>query len=191
MAARNKKAADGSDCDRFAAEELTEQAAAFIIRGSTDTARAFLEEALARETGSVRARVCKALAMIQAGDFAAALAMAEKVLEATPDCGTAHVARGYARGKMGDLEGARRDFGRGEECYPDDYRVPYNIACFWGEAGDEEECLRYLERALAIAPPNFSGAVARDPSFAGVRDKSWFRDIVARARERVASKPAP
>lgn len=185
-----KKSSVGANCDRFAAENLTEQAAAFLIRGSGDTARAFMEEALAREPGSTRARVCKALALIQAGDYGGALAMAEKVLAETPDCGTAFVARGYARGMMGDANGAEEDFRRGEECYPDDYRIPYNIACYWAEKGDEEKCRLYLERALAISPPNFAGATARDPSFAAVRDKPWFKDIIARARERVLQKPA-
>ena len=168
-----KAAGDGDEANR-----LSNHASAFMARGSAETAGAFSDEALAREPASVRANVCKALALVQAGDYKRGLEYAEKALALAPDCGTAYVARGYARGKAGDLEAAAADFARGSDLYPRDYRVFYNVACFWAERGDEEKCRAYLRRAFELAPNVVADTAPRDPCFKAVRTQPWFREIV-------------
>jgi len=178
-----KAESDEDPCAGLKADELSAHASAFLVRGRHDTAQAFTDEALAREPASVRALVCKALALMQKGDYAEAIEFAERALAVSPTCGTAFVARGCARGKMGDLHGAGADFEEGEALYPDDYRVPYNIACFWAEGGDEDRCREHLARARRLAPANFEETVARDLCFDPFRGRPWFAALFAAGGE--------
>ena len=127
------------------------------------------------------------LCLSQLGRAAEALAYAEKAVDFARDPGLACATLGLVLHRLGRGDDARTAFLRGLECTPDDYRVYYNFACYWAEAGDEEECRRYLALTLELAPASFGGNPAQDPDLARYSRREWFTELLAAHKTRAAT----
>lgn len=58
------------------------------------------------------------------------------------------------------------------EQFPDDYIIPYNLACYACQLGNEKEALQWLAKAVALAGKKTIRAMAiDDPDLAPLREK--------------------
>jgi tetratricopeptide (TPR) repeat protein len=121
------------------------------------------------------AGIANSLTML--GRYGEAITLCDDVLAREPTFAVGYTARGTARHRMGDREGALEDYRRGVDLAPDDSLVYYNFACYWALLGDEGECKANLTRALELDPREKAKA-AVDGDFVSFRDRPWFKALV-------------
>ncbi len=125
----------------------------------------------------LRASAGMANALTMLGRAAEAISLCDDVLGREPSFAVGYTARGTARHRLGDKEGALQDYGRGVALAPGDSLVYYNFACYWALEGDEGACEADLSRALELDPRERARA-AVDADFAAYRDRPWFKALV-------------
>ena len=75
---------------------------------------------------------------------------------------------------MGKLEEAQKLMADFVERHPDDGRGYFNAACIEARAGDKEQALAYLERAVELEPEEARKSAKKDPDFDSIRDDPRF-----------------
>jgi len=75
---------------------------------------------------------------------------------------------------MGKLEEAQKLMADFVERHPDDGRGYFNAACIEARAGDKEQALAYLERAVELEPEEARKSAKKDPDFDSIRDDRRF-----------------
>lgn len=105
--------------------------------------------------------VARAEALLLREDWGGALAAAALAVAADPDSAAAWVARGRARGHVGDLHGGHEDLSRALELAPDDpatWALRGQVCLL---IGDAEGASADLQRAIELAPGSPQAAAAR------------------------------
>src|SRR2546423_12834886 len=85
----------------------------------------------------------------------------------------------FARQRAGDLEGARAALNDALARDPDDWKGPYNAACFEALAGNTEAALEHLRRAVAGGGDEVRTAAQADVDFDSLHDDPRFREAIS------------
>ena len=81
---------------------------------------------------------------------------------------------------QGDEEGARAEFEKGIETYPDAWQGYYNLACAEARSGNRDGALANLRRAAEIDPEVVRKYAPEDEDFASVLTDPEFLEIVGK-----------
>ncbi|MBI5543514.1 MAG: hypothetical protein HY901_06465 [Deltaproteobacteria bacterium] len=87
-------------------------------------------------------------------------------------------ARAVRRIEMGELELATADLRRALEMAPEDATAHYNLACALALAGEEDQALMALGRAVDLEPERLKPLALTDPDLAALRERVEFRLMV-------------
>jgi len=166
---------------------LTQQGIDLFFQTRYEESVALLDQALALNPTHGRAWSGKALCLLRLGNPKGALEMATRALEIEPHSAMAHTTLGLCRHRLGDERTAEQYYLKALELAPDDYRVYYNFACYWAERDQEAECRRCLEQTEALGPAHFQAVISADPDLARYGIAEWFRELLARMRQRQAA----
>jgi adenylate cyclase len=80
---------------------------------------------------------------------------------------------------LGDTQTARRHADMALHLRPNDYDTLYNCACYHARAGESEQALDLLERAVATGK-GFRDWMEHDADLNSLRGLPRFQDIMAR-----------
>lgn len=86
------------------------------------------------------------------------------------------LALGWCQKRLGRLDLAIEALQRAEEAAPSEAVVPYNLACYWSLAGNKDQALIYLSRAIAM-DPEFRDRIGDEPDFDPLRSDPEFRAL--------------
>jgi tetratricopeptide (TPR) repeat protein len=149
----------------------------FLRSGRYKQALTAFDEAVKADPELVRARMGRSLALTRLGRYGEALAAASEILDSDPNSAHAYNAQGVCYQAMGLAAEAQAAFEKSIRFGPDVPGNLYNFACFWASVRDDEECRRYLERALQLEP-KLNILAATDVDLKHFRDEPWFHDLV-------------
>lgn len=167
---------------------MTQRGIEVFFRGRYAEALAFIDEALVVHPAFARAHAAKALCLTQLGNASGGLNHAEKAVALSPAEGIYYTTRAMCKARLGDRDGAETDYNHALTLAPDDYRVYYNVACYWAERSDEEKCRRFLADAFSLADASFADVAADDPDLGRYSDRPWFRELIADVKRRLATR---
>lgn len=162
--------------------ELFNKARRLYFDKRFDEALRVVDRLLASGGNDVRAYCIRALCYVEMGLAGEALEAAEAAVRHGPADGVAYSTRAFCRHRGGDRDGAELDYSRALELEPGNYKVHYNLACYWSERGDEEKCRDYLRRAIDLAPPGCDFYIETDGDLARYAQKEWFRELLLQAK---------
>lgn len=143
-----------------------------------EEALAAFEEAITADPEYVRAHTAQANALTLLGRVEEALAICDDIIAKDATFALAYTTKATALHRAGRPAEAAEHYRRGVELAPDEHATHYNFACFWALGGNEEECEKYLRRALELDPHSKPKA-ATDDDFTSMRGKEWFQNLVA------------
>ena len=86
------------------------------------------------------------------------------------------LALGWCQKRLGRLDLAIEALQRAEEGAPSEAVVPYNLACYWSLAGNKDQALTYLSRAISM-DPEFRDRIGDEPDFDPLRSDPEFRAL--------------
>lgn len=149
------------------------------------------QEMLALDRG-VRGKIERGTELLAAGRFAEAIAELEAAVLAQPDHAKAWQNLGAARGRLGDVAGARAAYERAIELDPSAAVPQGNLGVLLLGVGETDLGIQWLERALALAPESpsiqFNLAVALLERGRGDRALNLLESVLRRAPEDVAAR---
>jgi tetratricopeptide (TPR) repeat protein len=90
---------------------------------------------------------------------------------------TYFAAFGYQR--AGDSERGREEMERAAREDPDNWRVPFNYACFEALEGNVDAAIALLRRAIELEPEEARKFAVEDTDFDGIRDRPEFQALLA------------
>jgi adenylate cyclase len=108
-----------------------------------------------------------------------ALAASLHQVEVDPENARAHYASANLLLTIGDRQAARRHADMALHLRPNDYDTLYNCACYYARAGEPEQALDLLERAVATGQ-GFRDWIEHDTDLDSLRGSPRFQDIMAR-----------
>ena len=161
---------------------LFESARRLYIARQYDDALKAAQQLLAYEAFVARAYSVRALCLTEMWMAAEGLAAAEAAVATDARDAVAITSRAFCRHRLGDDAGAEKDYAAALALAPGDFRVYYNLACYWSERGDEARCREYLARAVDLVPPASGMPLAEDADLARYHQREWFRELSARAK---------
>jgi len=129
--------------------------------------------------------VC-ASCLAQMGRAAEGLAVAEQAVALEPTFPLALTSRALCLHRLGRDAEAEADYERALALGSDDFRVYYNIACYWAERGDERKCRGNFALAVALMRAGDAGEISKDPDLARYHGREWFKDLLAEAKSKKA-----
>lgn len=171
----------GENTARLRAKVHLERGRHYFNVNRFEEALAALEEAITSDPEYVRAYTAKANTLAMLGRPEEAITICDEIIVKNPTFALAYTTRASALHRAGRPTEAADNYRRGIESAPDEHLTHYNFACFWALEGNEEECEKYLRRALELEPRSKPKA-ATDDDFAAVRGKEWFQNLVAFGR---------
>jgi Flp pilus assembly protein TadD len=86
------------------------------------------------------------------------------------------LALGWCHKRNGRLDLAIEALQQAEEVAPSEAVVPYNLACYWSLAGNKDQALTHLSRAIAM-DPEFRDRIGDEPDFDPLRSDPEFRAL--------------
>jgi tetratricopeptide (TPR) repeat protein len=143
-----------------------------------EEALAAFEDAIKADPNYVRAFTAKANTLALLGRPEEAIAICDEIIAKNAAFALAYTTKASALHRAGRTAEAAENYRRGIEIAPNEHLTQYNFACFWALEGNDEECEKYLRRALEIEPKSKPRA-ATDDDLASVRGKEWFQKLVA------------
>jgi tetratricopeptide (TPR) repeat protein len=129
-------------------------ASTYLGQGMLQQAREECLRALAVQPEFPEAHYTLGLVLLELKDYRGALAEGDRILEKNPYFTEAHNLRGYAFGKMGDLDSALRAFEavKADASYPTPEVAHFNIGRVFWERKACAEAVLHFRRALEINP---------------------------------------
>ena len=105
-------------------------------------------------------------------DWPAALACGEKLAARAPERASAWINLSFALHELGRTREAFDRLQGATGQFPDDFIIPYNLACYQCRLGNEAAAWQWLERAAQAADPRLIRSMAlEDPDLAVLREK--------------------
>lgn len=105
-----------------------------------------------------------------------ALAPLEQAADLLPSNLRVWLALGWCHKRNGRLDLAIEALQRAEEVAPSEAVVPYNLACYWSLAGNKDQALTHLSRAISM-DPEFRDRIGDEPDFDPLRSDPEFRAL--------------
>ena len=103
-------------------------------------------------------------------DWNTALSVAEKLVAIAPARLNGWIDRSYSLHELHRTEEALERLVPAVEKFPDEFVIPYNLACYQCRLGHPEEALRWLGRAVAASDREIIRTMAEhDPDFEAMR----------------------
>ena len=103
-------------------------------------------------------------------DWSAAWSVAEKLVTIAPARLNGWIDRSYSLHELHRTEEAFERLVPAAEKFPDEFVIPYNLACYQCRLGHPEEALRWLDRAVAVSDrETIRTMAAQDPDFEVMR----------------------
>ena len=162
--------------------ELVERARSLYLAHCYDEALEVAERLL---SFAARGYSVRALCLAEIGRPEEGLRAAEAGVASDPADAVVLTSRAFCRHRLGDNAGAEEDYTRALALAPDNYKIPYNYACYWAERNDFAKCREYLGRAVDLMTPGVRLTMLEDPDLARFQGEEWFRELALRARARV------
>ncbi len=166
------------DTTRLRAKVHFERGRHYFDANRFEDALAAFEEAIKADPEYLRAHTAQATALTLLGRVEEALTICDDIIAKDATFALAYTTKATTLHRAGRPAEAAEHYRRGVELAPDEHATHYNFACFWALEGNEEECEKYLRRALELDPHSKPKA-ATDGDFASVREKEWFQNLVA------------
>ncbi len=166
------------DTARLRARVHFERGRRYFDANRFEEALAAFEEAIAADPEYLRSYTARANALTLMGRVEDAITICDEIIAKDAAYALAYTTKATALHRAGRSAEAAEHYRRGVELAPDEHATHYNFACFWALEGNEEECEKYLRRALELDPHSKPKA-ATDDDFASVRGKEWFQALVA------------
>jgi len=173
MAVTNKE-----PIERLRAKTAFERGRYFFNSGRYNEALAAHEDALGFDPTFVRALAAKSITLSALGRPREGLAVADQIIKEHANSAYAYMARAQALLDLHRTEDAREAFEKALALDPGDYTITYNYACFWARQKDADNCRKYLEQTLALAP-NQNAHAAIDADFEPFHESPWFQELIA------------
>jgi tetratricopeptide (TPR) repeat protein len=168
----------GKSPERLRAETITAVGRAQFDAGRYEDALKSFEAALRHDPDFLEARAAVGNALVMLARYEDTEAVCDEIITRDPTFARAYTTKANARHRQGDAAGALELYRHGVELAPDDHVTNYNFACYWAAEGNEEECEKYLRRAIE-ADPRHNSKAAIDPDLESVRDRDWFQRVTA------------
>lgn len=106
------------------------------------------------------------------GDWSDALTVAEELVAVAPARLSGWIDQSYALHELGRTEEASARLTAAVEMFPEEFVIPYNLACYQCRLGRSEEVLRWLACAVAVADQKTIRAMAaHDPDLEAMREQ--------------------
>ena len=122
-------------------------------------------------------------------DYSAAVKLYEQALAADPSNGLVHGRLGYSLVSEGEFEGAAQHFKRQVALGYDVPTATYNLACTAARAGEQDQALDYLSKAVRQGFYN-SRLMAADSDLEPLRNRDEFKQAIADCKMGVQYKQA-
>ena len=120
------------------------------------------------------------------------IARTEKALAQDPNNGTVTAYSAYAVAALGEVERAKERMNRALLIDPDNLTMRYNFACaLIINLNEIDAALDLLGPFFETAATGFLNHAKADPDFAGLRDNSRFKAMIAAAEARLAATAQP
>ena len=165
---------------------LTKLGLGLLIEGDETRARAALQRAAAVEEALPRAKVLLVFSFLSTGEYASALEIAERMVEADPKGAGAIALKGTVLSDMGDRAAARTAFEEAWRLEPGHFIAGRMLAQFAGADGDVDAARRYLEAVLEKQPGNVP--VSMDLARMALANEDLER-FIRLLREAIAANP--
>ncbi|HOS42927.1 MAG TPA: hypothetical protein PK794_04475, partial [Armatimonadota bacterium] len=175
---------EGAAAGALFADACERYAAAVAVKPDKHAALYNWGSALADRAGLTEGAAAEALFADACERYAAAIAVKPDMHEALNNWGIALVARFHLHihAEICDFLGeAEKICIRSAEL--SENRKVYNLACVKALQGKDEECLHWLETALAHDTLPSVEHLMADRDLESVRDKDWFRQFIAKVEE--------
>ncbi len=105
-------------------------------------------------------------------DWPSALAWGEKLAALAPERASAWINLSFALHELGRTREAFDRLQGAAGQFPEDFVIPYNLACYQCQLGNEASAWSWLERAAQTADPRLIRSMAlEDPDLAALREK--------------------
>ena len=106
------------------------------------------------------------------GDWNAALRVAEELVTVAPGRLSGWIDQSYALHELRRTDEAYARLRTALERFPDEFVIPYNLACYRCQLGQTDEALRWLSCAVAVADQKTIRAMAADdPDLEAMREQ--------------------
>ncbi len=105
-----------------------------------------------------------------------ALAPLQQAADLLPSNLRVWLALGWCYKRNNQLDLAIEALQRAEEVAPNEAVVPYNLACYWSLAGNKDQALNNLSRAISM-DPNFRDLINDESDFDPLRSDPEFRAL--------------
>ena len=110
--------------------------------------------------------------LVEERDWKAALAAAEKLVAVAPDRETGWIQQSFALHELKRTAEAYERLVRVLEKFRGAYVIPYNLACYQCQLGNNEAALKWLRQAVNVSDARTIRAMAlKDPDLAPLRDE--------------------
>jgi tetratricopeptide (TPR) repeat protein len=99
-------------------------------------------------------------------NWAAANNTALAIMNAMPAEPIGYLYRSFALQQLGRLSEAQQNLVSAARRFPNDWRIPYNVACYSSKLGDRAGAWNWLDRAIELGDPDTVKSLALDdPNF--------------------------
>jgi tetratricopeptide (TPR) repeat protein len=121
---------------------------AYAQQRDFDNAVAVYEKALGEDAGNHDLRRAYAEALLGAGRMTAAGVELQKILQANPNDGTAHLRLGQLHRQEGRFDEARQEFEKARRLLPDSLEVPYQLVLLEDSLGNSDQAIEILQELI-------------------------------------------
>ena len=112
----------------------------------------------------------------RSGQWEAALAVAESLVELLPAEPIGWIYRSFALQQLGRLGEAAALLLTGAKRFPNDWRIAYNLGCYLSQLGDRAGAWNWLDRAIELGGEVEVQSIALDdPHFKPLWEKAGHR----------------
>jgi tetratricopeptide (TPR) repeat protein len=163
--------------DESLVEDHLSKAEGYLMLGLHEDALSEAVAAFSLDPESYDANLTYGVVLIALERFDEADTALTKTIELDPDRPLAYVHLAYVHRRTISLDKAIETISLALERQPGMALANYNLACYYALKGDTEEALRFLGRAINLAP-DFREAARTDEDFASLQTNDRFRRIV-------------
>jgi Flp pilus assembly protein TadD len=153
------------------------KAEGYLMLGMNEDALHEATAAHAIDADSYRANVLKGITLIALERYAEAGEALARAIALNPNEAEGYIHLAYVHRRTVSLDQAIETILKAVELEPQMPLASYNLACYYALKGETDDALRFLGRAINLAP-NFREAARADEDFSSLHTNDRFRRLV-------------